>query len=44
MIVYIAKKNELYPHLPLKNDLPQHRLDINGKPFQNTGTDVLLEY
>lgn len=40
MIVYIYwKKEQIKPHVPLMSNLPQDRLNINEKPFQNTGTD-----
>ena len=33
------KKEQIKPHVPLMSNLPQDRLNINEKPFQNTGTD-----
>ena len=30
------------PRVPLMSDLPQDRLDINEKPFQNTGIKLFL--
>ena len=34
-----CKKEQIKPHIPLMSDLPQERLGINEKPFQNTGID-----
>ena len=34
-----CKKERIKPHVPLMSDLPQDRLDIHEKLFQNTGID-----
>ena len=34
-----CKEERIKPHVPLMSDLPQDRLDIHEKPFQNTGID-----
>ena len=39
---FICKKEQMKPRVPLMSDLPQDRLDINEKPFQNTGIKLFL--
>ena len=34
-----CKKERIKPHVSLMSDLPKDRLDINEKPFHNTGID-----
>ena len=39
-----CKRERIKPHVPLMSDLPQDRLDIHEKPFQNTGIDFLDQF